>query len=625
MSNVKLRVDGEEIEASEGDTILEACEKNDIYVPTLCRYVGLSEVGACRMCLVQIDGERLETACTTKVEDGMEVEVNTEELWDHRRTILELIFSEENHYCMYCELEGDCELEEMFRRAGMTNSRFPLSFQKKEVDSTNEYITIDRNRCILCGRCIRACREKVCNDTLDFGSRGKETKIIADNDLPLGESSCISCGACAQACPTGSIFESHSSYRGNGEECESSKSTCVECSIGCGIEVLTRSDNLVKINGAEVEDLSGGQLCKKGRFKALNDNRERVENALVKKNGQKTQIPLEEAIKKVKTVLKDKERINALMSDRLPTETLKSFKKTLKKFGSYINVLGSEKHRLEDEIIQELKSMDAKAEDEIYMDSTDQILEAENILVYGTEIVNTHPVIGSYVRKASKNGSRLITVDPDEDLLKRHSDISINLGSPESHLTGITLEALRKNVDSLSELSNLRLEDININTSDLMQMVTYLKKGENNVLVISPEVRDTQSLINIYALAILTGSKTLSLEPISNQAIRDIKTDPLDGSAEVSYLFASDEDGGKLEKMIDIAESSDFVIVQAARHSELTKIADIVLPALDWFERSGTFTDINGQEREIKSILEPKISLESDTEILDNLREENND
>jgi len=269
MSKVELEINDKTVEAETDQTILEACEENDIYVPTLCDYIGLSEVGACRMCLVEIDGDRLETACTTKVDDGLEIQTDTEKLWEYRKTIMELTFSEENHFCMYCELDNDCELQEMFRKAEMNNVRFPMSFKKQKVDNTSKYITIDRDRCILCGRCVRKCREKVGNDTLDFSNRGRETKIVADDDVPLGSSHCIECGACAQACPTGAIFESYSSYRGNEENCEITESTCLECSVGCGIEVLTQSDNLVKINGTGTEDVSGGQLCRKGRFEVL--------------------------------------------------------------------------------------------------------------------------------------------------------------------------------------------------------------------------------------------------------------------------------------------------------------------------------------------------------------------
>lgn len=625
LGDVELKVNGREIVASEGETILEACENNDIYIPTLCRYIGLSEVGACRMCLVEVNGERLETACTTKVKEGMEIETDTEELWDHRRTILELIFSEENHYCMYCELEGDCELEEMFRRAGMKSVRFPLSYRKEKVDSSNQYITIDRNRCILCGRCIRACREKVCNDTLDFANRGLETKIIVDEDILLGDSSCISCGACAQVCPTGSIYESHSSFRGTEEDCDSTKSTCVECSMGCGIEVLSQSRNLVKINGIG-EEPSGGQLCKKGRFEALDDGRPRVVNVLMKKNGRDIPVTLDEAMDKVLRVLDSADRINAVMSDRLPTETAKYFYKVMKEHESFFNVIGSEKKRLEDEIMRRLESRDVEISEGRFVDSVEEVLDADNILVYGTSIVETHPVFSSYIRRATKEGSRLITIDSDEDKLGRYSDISISLGSPESQLTGITLALLRENVDSLSDLSNFHLEDMNIDTSEVTQMASYLRKDGNNVIVVGPDIDDSQSLINIYVLSFMTDSKIVSLGSISNQAVYDLETETLDRFADVSYIFSADEDGQKLERMIGIAKNSDFVVVQAARSSQLTEMADIVLPALDWFERSGSFLDINGEEKKIGRVLEPRISIDSDMEVLEKLEgTDNND
>ncbi len=203
-----LIIDEQEVSARAGQTILEVARENDIDIPTLCHLEGLSEVGACRLCLVEIKGSnKLLPACVATVQEGMEVSTNTERLQKHRRTILELLFAERNHICSVCVSNGHCELQALGQSQGVTHVRLPYRNPELTVDASNERFTADHNRCILCTRCVRACAEIEGAHVWDVMGRGINSIIISDLHDDWGSSSCTRCGKCVQVCPTGALFD----------------------------------------------------------------------------------------------------------------------------------------------------------------------------------------------------------------------------------------------------------------------------------------------------------------------------------------------------------------------------------------------------------------------------------
>lgn len=203
-----LIIDGEEVSARAGQTILEAARENDINIPTLCHLEGLSDVGACRLCLVEIKGSnKLLPACVATVQEGMEVSTNTERLQKHRHTILELLFAERNHICAVCVSNGHCELQAMGQEQGLTHVRLPYRNPELTVDASHERFTADHNRCILCTRCVRVCAEIEGAHVWDVMGRGINSIVITDLHENWGSSSCTRCGKCVQVCPTGALFD----------------------------------------------------------------------------------------------------------------------------------------------------------------------------------------------------------------------------------------------------------------------------------------------------------------------------------------------------------------------------------------------------------------------------------
>ncbi len=204
-----LKIDGRDIGAHEDETILELAQENGIYIPTLCRVENLSLPGACRLCLVEVKGwNKLVSACVTYAEEGMEVYTDTERLRNYRRMIIELLFAEGNHICAVCVSNGHCELQNLALHLGMDHVRFPNLEPVRQVDMTHERFVIDRNRCVLCMRCVRVCDEIEGAHVWDIKGRGIEARVITDLDIPWGESdTCTSCGKCVNMCPVGAIVE----------------------------------------------------------------------------------------------------------------------------------------------------------------------------------------------------------------------------------------------------------------------------------------------------------------------------------------------------------------------------------------------------------------------------------
>jgi bidirectional [NiFe] hydrogenase diaphorase subunit len=202
-----LIIDGKPISADEDDTILAAAAEAGIRIPTLCHLEGLSDIGACRLCIVEISGTpKLLPACVTKVAEGMEVKTDSERLLKYRRMTLELLFAERNHVCSVCVANGHCDLQSLAEEQGMLHVRFPYQYPNTTVDASHDLFIMDHNRCILCTRCVRVCDEVEGAHTWDVMGRGTNSRVITDLNQPWGTSeTCTSCSKCVQVCPTGAL------------------------------------------------------------------------------------------------------------------------------------------------------------------------------------------------------------------------------------------------------------------------------------------------------------------------------------------------------------------------------------------------------------------------------------
>jgi formate dehydrogenase alpha subunit len=298
---VNLTVNNRPITAREGETILEAARGQGIEIPTLCAVKGLLPTGACRICVVDVEGfPGLVPSCSFPVAEGMKVQTHSPRAVAARKTIVELLLANHPDDCLYCVKNGDCELQNLARDLGVRKRRYRniAATHKKDVSSPG--IVRDPEKCILCGRCVAVCNQVMGNDVLDFGGRGAKARIVCDADIPMGLSSCVLCGACVETCPVGALaFKSQMDLVPDGRV-EKTKVTCPYCGVGCQIDLHHKDGKYIWSTAASEnaeKQPNQGMLCVKGRFGLDFLNREdRLTKPLVRKDGNLEEVTWEEAL-----------------------------------------------------------------------------------------------------------------------------------------------------------------------------------------------------------------------------------------------------------------------------------------------------------------------------------------
>jgi len=210
-ATIEFTIDGVEVRGRPGQTIMEAAEEAGVYIPHLCYFKGLVPHGSCRLCTVMANG-RPQAACTQPIAPGMLVENSTEKLNMLRRNLVDMLFVEGNHFCMFCEKSGNCELQALAYRFGITAPKYPYMFPKRDVDASHPDIFIDRNRCILCGRCVRASRDLDGKHVFEFVGRGPEKRVAVNAEARLADTDLDVSDKAVDVCPVGAILRKRVGY-----------------------------------------------------------------------------------------------------------------------------------------------------------------------------------------------------------------------------------------------------------------------------------------------------------------------------------------------------------------------------------------------------------------------------
>jgi formate dehydrogenase (NADP+) alpha subunit len=262
---ISLTIDGKRIQAPKGATVLEAAQAAGIYVPTLCHDPDLQPYGACRLCVVEIEGLRgIVSSCTTPAVDKMVVHTETPKVNQARRVALELILTNHPTDCLTCAKNQQCELQKLARYLGIEQEhfgRFRKSGRLLPIDRSHPAFDRDPNKCILCARCVRACQEIACVGAIDLAFRGYEARVSTFGDKPIRESICESCGECIARCPTGALIPKRTK-----QPTRLVRTICPYCGVGCSMYLGIRGNEIVEVQGDKESPVNKGGLCVKGRF-----------------------------------------------------------------------------------------------------------------------------------------------------------------------------------------------------------------------------------------------------------------------------------------------------------------------------------------------------------------------
>lgn len=291
-NRITLTVNGRDVRdlkvtGQKGQTVLEVLKNNGVYVPTLCFHPKMPPYGGCRLCIVEIENMRgLPPSCTTPAADGMVVHTHTEKLMRVRKTVLQLLLSYGDHNCLLCEQNGKCELQNLVYEHGIDHVKYKSEFVPKPKDDSSPMIVRDHNKCVLCGRCVRACLQVQVNGAIDIAARGSESYITTFNNTSMKDSNCVSCGQCVQSCPVGALTEKKARGLGREWELETVRTTCPYCGVGCQINLHVKDGQIARATGVEGALPNDGRLCVKGRFGydfIYSD--ERLKTPLIKEDG----------------------------------------------------------------------------------------------------------------------------------------------------------------------------------------------------------------------------------------------------------------------------------------------------------------------------------------------------
>jgi len=424
---ITLTIDGQTVSVVPGATVLEAIQEAGIYVPTLCHDPDLTPHGACRLCIVQIQGIRgLPTACTTPARDGMVVWTETEEIQGIRRSIVEMAIADHPDDCLVCDKSQQCRLLAVARYVGVdkdTLHRLRRRSADRAVDRSNPAYDFDPNKCILCGICVRTCQEIQGLGAIDFAYRGYRTQIHPFGAKPLAESSCVTCGECVDRCPTGALTPKVSILPQ-----KEVRTICPYCGVGCTIDLGIRGRRVVRVRGVREGGVNKGGLCVKGRYGLdFINHPDRLTQPLIRKETvPKSTIPenpleafrnadWEEALERVSHALAstiDRHGSNAigvLSSAKCTNEDNYVIQKFARAVLGTNNVDHCARLCHASTVIGAMAAFGSGA----MSNSISDIDKADLLFVIGSNTTDCHPIIGRRIKHAVRsNAANLIVADP---------------------------------------------------------------------------------------------------------------------------------------------------------------------------------------------------------------------
>ncbi|NJD55224.1 MAG: 4Fe-4S dicluster domain-containing protein [Nitrospirae bacterium] len=577
---VNLKIDNREVQVPEGTNLIDAAAAAGIHIPNLCYMKGMKGIGACRLCLVEVEGMKAPMiGCTTKVREGMSVNTNTEAVQETRKFVIDLILSMHPLDCMTCTKAGVCNLQKYAYDFELKESTFTRKKFGYPVDQANPFIKRDPDYCVLCGRCVRICKHQG-TEVLDFNGRGVGSRVVTANDKPLQESSCTFCGSCIDVCPVNAILEADRWRKGREWEYEKTSSVCLSCGNGCSIAVSTKEGNVIKISTGAPDGSIERTICAVGRFGFDSLYSEmRVTKPMKRVNGELTETTWDDAIKTVADQLKAGGEGAAIVSS---ASILNEDAALLKKLAEAVKV----KHV--DSSVSLYSGYDAMKSGGADLDTADLIVLAG---IAPDQWKRVLPALDAIVRKKVNSGAKLIVINSGDPKIAEKAAVVLK-GDEIKTLMEVGQAIISKGTKAPKEmveaLAPVNPSDEAVNAAELFMAAT------------SPVILAAPSLYKAAAnLSLIKG---------------DAVAVPLEANAKGVVAMGLTSSGKKFSEILstptkvlyaigDVPVSkrpgTDFLVVQTSHLTDLATQADVVLPATPALESEGSMIDWLGRVKPV--------------------------
>ncbi|MCI0468489.1 MAG: molybdopterin-dependent oxidoreductase [Nitrospirae bacterium] len=587
MANIiNLTIDGKQVQAADGMNLIDAAELAGIHIPNLCYLKGMKGIGACRMCLVEVEGMKAPmVGCTTKVKEGMVINTKTEAVQEIRKFVIDLILSMHPLDCMTCTKAGVCNLQNYAYDFEIKESSFTRKKFGFAIDDANPFIKRDPDYCILCGRCVRICKNQGTN-VLEFMGRGVGSKVATANDKPLQESGCTFCGSCVDVCPVNALLEADRWRKDREWEYEGVNSVCLLCGCGCELNVSAKEGRIMKINAGAEKGKSERFICAYGRFGYdCIEVDTRITVPMVRQNGKLVETTWEEAIG--------------------------AAAKALKKAGKNAGIISSAGILNEDALT--LKALAEAVKTKNYDTTASLYGNAETLITEGADLDKADlfvlvdlnpdqwnrvlPALDAILRRRINSGARLITINSKEPKIASVAALNL-IGNEADALRSLAKALIDKGLSGDKKMA-AAVSQTNI-SEDVEKAASYYMEAKNPVILTSTAMYQAAANISLLkgaavSVPVESNAKGVVMMGLTSagKSYKEIST------GGTSALFAIGVI--PLNKRPDV----DFLIVQNSHLTGLAKKADIVLPSAAYLEADGTIVDYLGRLRHVSKAVEP--------------------